>query len=91
MYFRRIRDLREDSDRTQKMVAEYLNMSRCVYRRYESGDREIPTWAVIRLAELYHVSTAYLLGLTNKKRWDADEQSSLMQRLERLKQLDRAR
>ena len=67
MYFGRLRDLREDADRTQQAVADYLNMQRCVYRRYECGEREIPVWAVIRLAELYHVSTDYLLGLTDEK------------------------
>lgn len=36
-------------------------MQRSVYRRYESGEREIPVWAVIKLAELYQVSTDYLL------------------------------
>ena len=41
---------------------------RCVYRRYELGEREIPVWAVIRLAEYYHVSTDYLLGLTERKK-----------------------
>jgi len=40
--FPRIRDLREDSDKTQAQVAEYLHMKRGVYRRYESGEREIP-------------------------------------------------
>lgn len=68
MYFSRIRDLREDADQTQQAVADYLNMQRCVYRRYELGEREIPVWAVIRLAEYYHVSTDYLLGLTERKR-----------------------
>lgn len=42
-------------------------MQRNVYRRYESGEREIPTWAVIKLAELYQCSTDYLLGLTETK------------------------
>ncbi len=41
-------------------------MQRNVYRRYELGEREIPTWAVIKLAELYKCSTDYLLGLTDK-------------------------
>lgn len=68
MYFRRIRDLREDADKTQIEVAKYLHMQRSVYRRYESGEREIPVWAVIKLAELYDVSTDYLLGLSNKRR-----------------------
>ena len=43
-------------------------MQRCVYRRYALGEREIPVWAVIRLAEYYHVSTDYLLGLTERKK-----------------------
>ena len=51
MEFRRIRDLREDSDRTQQEVADYLVMHTNVYRRYELGQREIPVWAVIKLAK----------------------------------------
>lgn len=65
MYFRRIRDLREDRDLTQTAVADYLNMHRSVYRRYESGEREIPVWAALALAELYRVGTDYLLGRTD--------------------------
>ena len=67
MVFRRIRDLREDSDKTQIEIADYLNMQRSVYRRYETGEREIPVWAVIKLAQLYHVTTDYLWGLSDKK------------------------
>ena len=67
MVVRRIRDLREDSDKTQIEIADYLNMQRSVYRRYETGEREIPVWAVIKLAQLYHVTTDYLLGLSDKK------------------------
>lgn len=66
MQFRRIKDLREDHDYTQVFVAKYLNMQRSVYRRYESGEREIPTWAVIKLAALYKCSTDYILGLTEE-------------------------
>ena len=66
MVFRRIRDLREDSDKTQIEIADYLNMQRSVYRRYETGEREIPVWAVIKLADYYHVSTDYLLGRTDR-------------------------
>jgi len=65
LYFKRLYELREDGDLTQKAVAEYLNMQPNVYRRYENGVREIPVWAVIKLAEYYGVSTDYLLGLTN--------------------------
>ena len=62
---KRLRDLREDNDQTQQQIADMLNMHRSVYRRYESGERENPVWAVIKLADYYRVSTDYLLGLTD--------------------------
>ena len=68
MIFQRIRDLREDADKTQEEIAEYLNMSREVYRRYETGIREIPVWAVIKLAEYYGTTTDYILGLSNMRK-----------------------
>jgi transcriptional regulator with XRE-family HTH domain len=40
----RVRDLREDCDKTQKQIAELLNMQLTVYQRYESGERELPLW-----------------------------------------------
>ena len=65
MEIQRLRDLRDDHDKTQQEIADVLNMHRSVYRRYESGERETPAWVVVKLAEYYHVSTAYLLGRTN--------------------------
>lgn len=60
--YQRIRDLREDHDKTQKDIAEILNMQLTVYRRYETGEREIPLWAAIKLADYYKVSLDYLVG-----------------------------
>lgn len=57
-----IRDLREDRDLKQKTVATHLGISQQTYSNYENGHREIPTWAVIALANYYKVSTDYLLG-----------------------------
>ena len=65
MIFHRIRDLREDSDKTQQDIADYLVMKRGVYQRYESGYREIPVWALMKRADLYHTSTDYILGRTD--------------------------
>ena len=65
MEIRRIRDLREDHDKTQQEIADFLKMHRSVYRRYESGEREVPVWMVDRLADYYRVSTDYLLGRTD--------------------------
>lgn len=67
MYFRRIEDLRVDSDMTQRAVAEHLNMQLTVYRRYEKGEREIPVWALIQLSQLYGTTTDYILGLTEQR------------------------
>lgn len=68
MYFRRIEDMHIDHDLTQQNVADFLECNREVYRRYEKGTREIPVWALIRLAEYYDCSVDYLLGVTDSKR-----------------------
>lgn len=65
MYFRRIYDLREDHDYTQKAVAEYLGIQPNVYRRYEKGARSFPVDIIVKLADYYRVSTDYLLGRTD--------------------------
>ena len=69
MIYKRIRDLREDSDLTQKDMAKALNCSQQVYSNYELGQRDIPTDVLIRLADFYRVSIDYLLDQTsNPKR-----------------------
>ena len=61
----RVRDLREDCDKTQKDIANFLNMQLTVYQRYERGEREIPLWAAIKLADFYKVTLDYLVGRTD--------------------------
>lgn len=63
--YRRIRDLREDNDFTQKHLATALNCSQQVYSNYELGQRDIPTDILIKLSKFYNVSVDYLLGLTD--------------------------
>jgi len=60
--YRRIRDLREDNDKTQREIADYLNMHLTVYQRYERGERELPLWVAIKLADYYKVTLDYLAG-----------------------------
>ena len=67
MLYRRIKDLREDLDKTQKDISKLLNMQLTVYQRYERGEREIPLWAAIKLAEYYNVSLDYLVGRKERK------------------------
>jgi transcriptional regulator with XRE-family HTH domain len=64
-YYRRIKDLREDHDYTQKYISDYLQMKQPQYSRYERGLRDIPTDILIKLAKLYNTTTDYILGLTN--------------------------
>ena len=65
--FGRIRDLREDNDKTQQDIAQLLHLNTTVYQRYERGDREIPLWAAIKLANYYEVTLDYLVGREFKR------------------------
>lgn len=65
--YRRIRDLREDRDLTQKQVAQILGMSQTGYSKYETGENDIPTAVLMKLADFYQTTTDYLLGRTDKK------------------------
>ncbi len=65
--YKRIRELREDADLTQKQVSEILFCSQQVYSNYELGQRDIPTSVLIALAKYYHTSTDYILGLVDEK------------------------
>ncbi len=59
--YKRVRDLREDNDKTQSEFAQILNMQLTVYRRYERGERELPLWAAIMLSDYYGVTLDYLV------------------------------
>lgn len=63
--YRRIRDLREDRDLTQTQVSQMLGMSQTGYSKYETGENDLPTQVLIRLADFYHTSVDYLLGRTD--------------------------
>lgn len=65
--YRRIRDLREDRDLSQREVAQMLGMSQTGYSKYETGENDIPTHILIRLADFYRTSTDYILGRTDQK------------------------
>ncbi len=63
--YKRIRDLREDMDLTQSNIAKMLGMSQTGYSKYETGENDIPTMILIRLARFYNTSIDYLLGQTD--------------------------
>ena len=66
-YTKRLRDTREDSDKTQAEIAAALKMHVQQYQLYESGKRKLPIDKLIELSVYYGVSTDYLLGLSDKK------------------------
>lgn len=68
MYYKRLRDLREDNDKSQAEIASLLGMKQQQYARYESGVQEIPLHHFITLAKYYNVSIDYLLGLIQAPR-----------------------
>lgn len=66
MYLKRLKDLREDRDFTQKDIAQLLNTTQQVYSRYENGTNQLPIHHLITLSKFYKVSTDYILCLTDK-------------------------
>ena len=65
--YKRIRDLREDNDLSQKQLSQILIMSQTGYSKYETGENDIPTQILIKLALYYDTSVDYILGLTDIK------------------------
>lgn len=68
MIYKRIRDLREDCDKTQAEVAADIGLYTTTYQRYERGEREIPLDIAISLAKYYNISLDYIAGLISTPR-----------------------
>lgn len=68
MYFKRIKDLREDNDLLQKDIAKKLGISQQYYSQYELGNYTMPIELLIELAKEYNVSIDYIVGLSDKKK-----------------------
>ena len=66
--YKRLRDLREDADKSQAEIAEIIGTSQSYYAQYENGKRAIPFERVIALAKYYNISLDYIAGLTDTPR-----------------------
>ena len=66
-YQRRLRDLREDHDKTQQQIADILGTSQTMYALYERGANELPLRHLLTLADYYGVSVDYLLGRSDEE------------------------
>ena len=63
--YQRIRNLREVRDMSQTQIAKILGMSQTGYSKYETGENDVPTAILIKLADLYDVSIDYIFGRTD--------------------------
>ena len=64
-YIKRMRDLREDHDKTQQEIADVIGTSQTMYARYERGANELPIRHLVELCKYYKVSADYILGLSD--------------------------
>lgn len=68
MIFQNLQNLREDNDKTQQELADYLHVKQTTYSKYELGKINIPIEVFLKLADYYDVSIDYLVGRTQKKK-----------------------
>ena len=80
-----LRDLRQDSDKTQQEIAEVLGTSQTMYARYERGANELPLRHLAALCRYYGVSSDHVLGLQSK------EEAALLDALRRLPEREKGR
>lgn len=66
--YQRIKDLREDKNLSQKEIGNIIGMSQTGYSKYETGENDIPTQILIKLADFYGTSVDYILGRTNTRK-----------------------
>ena len=64
--YQRLRDLREDADKSQEEIAKIIGTTQSYYAQYENGKRAIPFERMVILAKYYNVSLDYMAGLIDK-------------------------
>lgn len=67
MYFKRLREIREDSDLLQRNIAEILGITKQQYQLYESGKRDIPVELLVKFSKHFEISLDYIVELSNNK------------------------
>lgn len=90
-FYRRIRDLREDSDKTQAEIAEYLGTTAQYYGKYEKGERELPFFRAIQIAQYYDVSLDYIAERNHSKpeKYLRDDEVKLVEKWRKLSEKNR--
>ena len=78
MIYERIKELRKEMGLSQEKVAQELSMYVTTYRRYESGERELPMEVAVRIADYYGVSLDYLAGRSNDRTIKESQKGSIL-------------
>lgn len=66
----KLKSLRAEKKLTQKQVADRIGLAISAVSSYESGTRYPSYDVLVKLARIFHVSTDYLLGMTDKRNID---------------------
>lgn len=66
----RLKMLRDEFRKTQKEVADYLQITQQVYSKYENGKVDLPIRLLQKLVDYYSVSADYILGNTYYPDWE---------------------
>ena len=66
----KLKSLRIEKNLTQKQVADRIGLAISAVSSYESGTRYPSYDVLVKLARIFHVSTDYLLGMTNTRNID---------------------
>ncbi len=70
----RVYQLRKAEGLTQQQLGEVLGLTHKSISMLESGGRRTPIDKLVILAEHFHVSTDYLLGITDDPTWRGPEE-----------------
>lgn len=68
-YYERLKQVREDKEKTQKEIAEYLKTTRQQIGKYENGEQQMTVERLKEFCEYYGVSADYILGLPHGLDW----------------------
>ena len=68
-HYERFKELREDHDKTQTQIAEYLGIKQSYYSKQERGAKPFQIEQIIALCRYYNVSADYILGLPDNLKW----------------------
>lgn len=88
MLGQRLKALRIASRKTQRDIADVLNISRSAYALYEAGKRQLGYETLLSLAEYYNVSLDYLFERTEVKEQLGDFETEERRLLEQFRRLD---